>query len=180
MRPIHLVLTVIVILIELAVLARAILRPHREPASRLAWVIIIIFAPVVGTLAYMFLGETRMRRRRFGQRVDAALPRHPPAEAVVAELKRSPHGAPFALARTVNRVGPTAHNSASLAADSDSAIDGMAADVDSAQRHVHLPTYPAVQGPARRPWAPTLTEASPVISWRSSIWRNAPPGPTRA
>ena len=141
MRPIHLVLTVIVILIELAVLARAILRPHREPASRLAWVIIIIFAPVVGTLAYMFLGETRMRRRRFGQRVDAALPRHPPAEAVVAELKRSPHGAPFALARTVNRVGPTAHNSASLAADSDSAIDGMAADIDSAERHVHLTTY---------------------------------------
>jgi cardiolipin synthase len=141
MRPIHLVLTAIVIAVELAALARAIIRPHRDPASRLAWVIIIIFAPIVGTLAYLFLGETRMRRRRFGQIVDAALPRRPPAEAVVAKLRRSAHGAPFALARTINRIGPTAGNSASLAADSDSAIDGMVADIDSAERHVHLSTY---------------------------------------
>lgn len=141
MRPIHLVLTAIVILIELAVLARAIIRPHREPASRLAWVIIIIFAPVAGALAYLFLGETRMRRRRFGQTIDAGLPRPPPDKSVVAELKRSPHSAPFTLARTVNRIGPTGENRASLAVDSDSAIDGMVADIDSAERHVHLTTY---------------------------------------
>jgi cardiolipin synthase len=141
MRPMHLVLTAIVILIELAVLVRAIIRPHREPSSRLAWVIIIVFAPVVGTLAYLFLGETRMRRRRFGQIVDAALPRRPPAKGVVAKLRRSAHGAPFALAQTINRIGPAAGNSAMLAADSDSAIDGMVADIDSAVHHLHLSTY---------------------------------------
>jgi cardiolipin synthase len=30
---------------------RALLRPHREPASRLAWVVVIIVAPVVGMAA---------------------------------------------------------------------------------------------------------------------------------
>jgi cardiolipin synthase A/B len=141
MRPIHLVLTAIILLIEVAVLVRAILRPHREPASRLAWVIIIVVAPIVGTLAYLLLGETRLRRRRFGQMVDASLPRRSPDKAVVARLKRSAHGAPFALAQTINRIGPAGGNSASLAPDSDSAIDAMAADVDSAERHVHLTTY---------------------------------------
>ena len=141
MRPIHLVLTAIILVIELAVLVRAILRPHREPASRLAWVIIIVVAPIVGTLAYLLLGETRLRRRRFGQMVDASLPRRSPDKAVVAKLKRSVHGAPFALAQTINGIGPAGGNSASLAADSDSAIDSMAADVNSAERHVHLTTY---------------------------------------
>lgn len=141
MQPMHLVLTAVVILVELAVLVRAIVRPHREPASRLAWVIVIVVAPVIGTIAYLLLGETRVRRRRFGQAVDAALPRRAPGKAVVAKLRRSVHAAPFALAQSINRIGPTDGNSASLAADSDSAIDGMVADIDSADRHVHLTTY---------------------------------------
>jgi cardiolipin synthase len=141
MRPFHLVLTAIVVIIELAVLVRAIVRPHREPASRLAWVIIIVVAPVIGTILYLLLGETRMRRRRFGQIVDAALPRRAPEKAAVAKLRRSAHNAPFALAQSVNRIGPTGGNSASLAADSDNAIDGMVADIDAAERHVHLTTY---------------------------------------
>ncbi len=141
MGPIHLLLTGIVVLIELAVLVRAIVRPHREPTSRLAWVIIILAAPVLGTIAYLLLGETRVRRRRLGQMVDTGLPRRPPGKSLVAKLGRSSHAAPFALARTINRVGPTGGNSASLAPDSDAAIDAMAADIDSAIRHVHLTTY---------------------------------------
>jgi cardiolipin synthase len=141
MRPLHLLLTAFVVAIEFAVLVRAIVRPHRQPASRLAWVIIIIVAPVVGTIFYLLLGETRVRRRRFGQIVDAALPRRAPGKIAVEKLKWCAHDAPFALAHTVNRIGPTSGNSATLAADSDSAIDGMVADIDSARRHVHVTTY---------------------------------------
>ncbi len=141
MRPIHIFLTVLVVLIEGAVLLRAILRPHREPASRLAWVIIIIAAPIVGTVAYLLLGETRIRRRRFGLEVENALPRAPPDESAIATLKRSPYEAPFALGRTVNQIGPTEGNSATLAADSNAAINSMAADVNSATHHVHVTTY---------------------------------------
>jgi cardiolipin synthase len=141
MRPVHLIVTALVVVAELAVLLRAILRPHREPASRLAWVIIILVAPIIGTIAYLLLGETRVRRRRFGELVDKGLPRPASDAALIRRIDRSNHGAPFALARTVNGIGPTAGNNATLAADSDSAIDSMVADVDSAQRHVHLTTY---------------------------------------
>jgi cardiolipin synthase len=141
MRPAHLIVTALVVIAELAVLLRAILRPHREPASRLAWVIIILVAPIIGMIAYLLLGETRVRRRRFGELIDKALPRPSSDATLVQRIDRSDHGAPFALARTVNGIGPTAGNSAMLAADSDSAIDSMVADVDSAQQHVHLTTY---------------------------------------
>ena len=56
--------TVLYVLIHLAVMMRAILRPHREPASRLAWVVVIIVVPVLGIIGYILLGETNIGRRR--------------------------------------------------------------------------------------------------------------------
>ena len=40
---------------HLAVIARVILRPHREPASRIAWLVMIIVPPVAGMIAYLLL-----------------------------------------------------------------------------------------------------------------------------
>jgi len=42
---------ILLTLAEIAVLIRAILRPHRDPASRLAWAVVIIIAPLVGLIA---------------------------------------------------------------------------------------------------------------------------------
>jgi cardiolipin synthase len=141
MSPFHAVATAVIAAIELLVLARAILRPHREPASRLAWVIIIIAVPVVGTVAYLLLGETRVRRRRRGRAIEESLPRPPLDEEAIGKLHASPHAAPFSLARTVNHLGPTSGNRAELALDSNAAIEAMVADIDSARSTVHLSTY---------------------------------------
>lgn len=141
MSVLHLVSGGMVIIAEAVVLLRALLRPHREPASRLAWVIIIVVAPVIGAIAYLLLGETRVRRRRTGAAIDRQLLRPPGQDAAIAALKQGDHWAPFALARTVNGLGPTATNSASLAADSNAAIDAIVDDIDAAQKHVHVCTY---------------------------------------
>lgn len=133
----------ILILAEVAVLARVLLRPHREPASRLAWIIVIFAVPLLGIIAYLILGETRIsgRRRDVGRDIDARLIRPAGDEACVKELGGSPHLAPFALARTINGLDPTCRNSARLAFDSNVAIDEMVADIDASRRHVHLCTY---------------------------------------
>jgi cardiolipin synthase len=141
MTPQHIIETVIVLLVEAAVLMRAILRPHREPAARLAWVIVIVAAPLIGSVAYLLLGETRVRRRRLGQAIEESLPRPPADESAIRKLDASIHAAPFRLARSVNRLPPASGNRASLAADSNAAIDGMVADIDAATRSVHLCTY---------------------------------------
>jgi cardiolipin synthase len=134
---------VLLILAEVAVLIRVLLRPHREPASRLAWVVVVLSIPLVGVLAYLLLGETRIRgpRRERGRSVDAALPRPQGDVACLELLAAGSHRAPFDLARTVNCLDPTCGNSARIAADSNAAIDEMIADIDRAERHVHLCTY---------------------------------------
>ena len=64
------------LLVHVGVIVRAILRPHREPASRVAWVVVMIVLPVVGILTYILLGETSIGRRRVSRlcAVLAAMP----------------------------------------------------------------------------------------------------------
>jgi cardiolipin synthase len=143
MQPLNLALTVLFLLAELAVLARAMLRPHREPASRLAWVLVVILAPVVGMVAYLLLGEARVSRarRNLYRSIDKQLPRPMSGAGAETALADSPYAAPFALGRTINGLGPTAGNAAILLADSNASIDAMVADIDAAQSSVHLCFY---------------------------------------
>jgi cardiolipin synthase len=139
----HLAFTILLIAAELAVLAKAILRPNREPAARLAWVLFIIVAPVVGMVLYLLLGEARLsgQRRQIAQRVDEGLPRPPGDPKALTRLAEGRHEAPFALARSINRLDPTLGNRASLAADSNDAIARMCADADAAKHNVHVCFY---------------------------------------
>src|SRR6185437_1008353 len=135
------------LLIHLGVIARVILRPHREPASRIAWIVVIIVFPVIGILTYIFLGETSIGRRRVS-RMCAVL-------AVMPDLSKvpgmdSPNLQPkipetyahlFRLGHSVNGFEPVGGNCATLLPDSNATIESMVADIDASQDHVHLIFY---------------------------------------
>src|SRR4051794_13200137 len=143
MRPFETVAGTLVACAEAAVLVRAILRPHREPASRIAWAVIIIALPVVGIVAYLLLGEVRisLKRRARGREIEAKLPRPPGDEGLAEKFAASYYTAPFALGRSINDLPPTSGNTVSLAADSNAAIDQMVADIDASCSTVHLCAY---------------------------------------
>src|SRR5271165_460331 len=63
-------------LLELTVIVRILLRPHRDPASRIAWVVVVGVLPLWGMLAYLLLGEVNIGRRRV-ERLHAILKRMP-------------------------------------------------------------------------------------------------------
>ncbi len=139
--------TGVFLLIHLGVIARVILRPHREPASRIAWIVVIIVLPVIGILAYILLGETSIGRRRV-RRMCAVLATMPDLTKVPGI--DSPNLQPkipeiyahlFRLGHSVNGFEPVGGNCASLLPDSNATIDSMVADIDAAQDHVHLISY---------------------------------------
>src|SRR5437763_5527523 len=135
------------LLVHLGVIARVILRPHREPASRIAWVVVIIVVPVIGILTYLLLGETSIGRRRVS-RMCAVL-------ATMPDLTKTPgmdshnlqpkipetYAHLFRLGHSVNGFEPLGGNCATLLADSNAAIESMVADIDASQDHVHLIFY---------------------------------------
>ncbi len=127
---------------------RALLRPHREPASRLAWVVVIIVAPVVGMLAYVLFGETNIGRRRIA-RFKRAMARLPSFAAMSrhegearAEADIEPRYKPlFRVGESISGFPPVGGNRGRLLGDSDDVIDHIVADIDAARDHVHICFY---------------------------------------
>ena len=139
--------TVGLAVIEVLVIARVLLRPHRDSASRIAWVVVIAVFPVLGIIAYLLLGETSIGRGRVARarKVLDDLPTMPePSDAERAHLEAeiSERVAPlFRFGETVNGFSPVGGNRAHLTADSNDAIDSMVADMDAAEDHIHVCFY---------------------------------------
>lgn len=134
----------------LAVLAcgvRVMLRPHRDPGARVAWLAILLVLPFFGILAYILLGETSIGRRQAARvgRIAAALPGPDEAQgwpgAAPTKTLPPPFGQLFDVGQSISGYVPVGFNRAALMANSDAAIDRMIADIDTAADHVHLMFY---------------------------------------
>jgi len=135
--------------LQITFIIRALLRPYREPASRLAWIVVIAVAPVVGILAYVLFGDTNIGRRRIA-RMREALKRLPSLSEISGGSNGAGgnHGAIpkrytplFRVGQSISNYPPAGGNRARLLEDSDAAIDAMVADIDAAGDHVHLLFY---------------------------------------
>jgi len=134
-------------LIELAVIVRVLLRPHRDPASRIAWIVVIAVVPFFGLIVYLLFGETNIGRRRVARvrGILSGLPPAIPASACNDPLLRATfperYASLFRLGESINGFTPVGGNAAYLTKDSNAAIEAIVADVDSARDHIHLIFY---------------------------------------
>lgn len=149
----HLLFTLLLFALHLVVAARAITRPNRIPASRVAWVAVIMLLPLLGVIAYLMLGETSIGRERI-KRLNETKARMPlPDDAAHAPTDVDSRTATlFALGRSINGFGVVAGNRIDLLGDpdapvdapmrdSDIAIDVLVADIEQAREHVHISFY---------------------------------------
>ncbi len=134
-------------LIQITLIVRVLLRPHREPASRVAWVVVIIALPVLGLITYILLGETNIGRRR-KERMRKILAKLPDATAGPEVQETNHEGAVpqayvhlFQAGKTVNGFDVIGGNRAHLPEDSNATIASLVADIDAARDHVHLIFY---------------------------------------
>lgn len=153
LSPLQTPLTFLIFVVHLVVMARAITRPNRTPASRVAWVAVITFLPVLGVIAYLFLGETSIGRTRIHNlhKVEACMPL--PAGPGVAVGSISAQYQPvFDLAQSINGFKPEAGNHIQLLgdpsappsepkADSNAAMQVLIDDIEQARDHVHIGFY---------------------------------------
>ncbi|MBW2172110.1 MAG: cardiolipin synthase [Deltaproteobacteria bacterium] len=135
------------ILIQIVFVVRVLLRPHRDPASRIAWIVVIIGLPVLGILAYILLGETNIGRRRVERMREVLLRLPDVADAAGADATNLQVDVPhryahlFQVGKTVNGFDPVGGNRAHLMLDSNATIASIMADIDAAKDHVHLLFY---------------------------------------
>jgi cardiolipin synthase A/B len=134
-------------LLLIAVLVRVLLRPNREPASRMAWVIVVVTLPVIGIFTYLLFGEVNIGRRRIARMRAVTGSLSPEAEDAACDLSGIETTVPehyqplFKVGHSISGFSPVSGNRAELLADSDTAIDTMVTDIDAAREHVHLLFY---------------------------------------
>ena len=141
-----LLLSVLHLLLLLAVGARVLLRPYRQPASRIAWIVVILSVPFLGIIAYILFGEVSIGRKRIARmrKVAASLRELDTAPGgntsfIAAGPERYQHL--FRIGHSITGLSPVDGNSGRLMADSNAAIDAMVGDIDAAVGHVHLLFY---------------------------------------
>lgn len=124
-----------------------LLRRHRMPESRLAWLVMVLVVPYLGALAYLLLGNTNIGKKRAARlsRAFATLARpelapgwDAPENAVSLPAEAEPL---FRVGQSIAGYPVVGGNRAWLMADSDATIDRMIADIDAATQSVHLMFY---------------------------------------
>ena len=137
--------------IHLATVLRAITRPNRTPASRVAWIATIMILPVLGVIAYLSLGETSIGRER-GERLRDAESRlakpsgagtkpDGPLPTTVSDLCRSINGFGPTPGNRIVLLGDPGASPAEPTRDCDAAIKGLIEAFDAATEHIHLSFY---------------------------------------
>lgn len=120
---------------------RVLLRPRRDPASRIAWILFIAALPYVGALAYLLLGEVRLSRIADPRRA-RAYPQAFTSDSGENEAGMSQCAAPgFSIGEFISGFTPVGGNTGQLLADSNATIIAMVRDIDAATEHVHLLFY---------------------------------------
>ena len=137
--------------IHLLTVLRAVTRPNRTPASRVAWVAVIMCLPVIGVVAYLLLGETsigheRVRRlheaeQRLAAPSGAGAEPGDPVAAAVSDLCRSINGFGPTPGNRVVLLGDPAASPAEPTLDCDRAIKSLIEAIEAATEHVHVSFY---------------------------------------
>jgi len=135
------------LLAEMCLVLRVMTRAHRDPASRIAWVAVIVSVPGLGMAAYLFFGEVNIGHRRV-DRIHEILSKIPPvAEVVACDSENAIPVIPdqyqhlFHAGKSISGFLPLGGNTAELLQDSNAVIDAMIADIDKATDHVHVLFY---------------------------------------
>lgn len=135
------------LMIQVLLIIRVLLKPHRDPTARLTWVVVVIALPIGGIIAYLLLGETNIGRKR-AERMRRVLEQMPKVSAApgvdapsLAPEIPERHRHLFHVGHSISGFEPIGGNAAQIPPDSNAVIDTLVADIDAAQDHVHLLFY---------------------------------------
>ena len=119
-----------------------VLLTKKEPTTAVAWVLVVLLMPLVGSLLFWTFGYNYLLRRVRHRRRARPLyrERHPPSatRGVVSEVSEQPGDDLGRMAERVNAFPVRSGNEVSLFYETTSAFEALLAAVQGARHHVHL------------------------------------------
>jgi hypothetical protein len=140
-------LTVAIYLLDLAikVVALGLVPEGRRPSSATAWLLLILFLPVIGLLAFWLIGSPFVDRGRRRQQAAAGEVISGALTAEANDLLPVPAGSTLNTLVVLNRrlgwLPSVGGNKAELFSDYDESIAAMAREIRTAKQYVHVEFY---------------------------------------
>lgn len=121
----------------------AVLLDNKQPAKTMAWVMVLIFIPVVGWVLYVFFGQNIRKHRLMSQRSIDQLTKRSMLEFAVQEDLRIPEGQQplVQLFTNLNVALPFKDIHAQVMTDGYAFVFALLRDISQARNHIHLETY---------------------------------------
>ena len=120
-----------------------IVMDNRNPIKTLAWILVLIFLPVVGLVFYFFFGRSQRHERIIGKKVYGHLMKKPIAEYMAQPSARLPEDDKriIDLFHNVNQSLPFEGNSIETFTSGDSFIQALLRELQQARQHIHIESY---------------------------------------
>ncbi len=120
-----------------------IVMDNRNPVKTLAWILVLIFLPVVGLVFYFFFGRSQRHERIIGKKIYGHLMKKPIAEYLSQPAARLPEGYKriIDLFHNVNQSLPFEGNSIETFTSGDSFIQALLRELQQARQHIHIESY---------------------------------------
>lgn len=120
-----------------------IILDNRNPVKTMAWILVLIFLPVIGLIFYFFFGRSSRHERIIGKKVYGHLLKKPMAEY----LAQSPGKLPdtqhrlISLFRNVNQALPFEGNNIEIYTSGLSWLQSLLRELQQAKQHIHIESY---------------------------------------
>ena len=121
-----------------------IILDNRNPFKTLAWVLVLVFVPIVGLVLYFFFGQDTRKEKLIGKKGFARLSRYPMMEFQIQESFKGIDEKQYQLMRFFHRVNgslPFDGNAMEIYQDGYSMLQALLSSIKSARNHIHVEFY---------------------------------------
>lgn len=116
---------------------------NRQPVKTVAWILVLLFLPVVGLVIYLFFGKNRKREYFMSRACTAQLSRRSAVRFYQGGFPDLPENYQhlIKLFRRLSAAFPYAGNKIQFFSKGCDMLEALLTDIEAAQRHIHIEFY---------------------------------------
>lgn len=116
---------------------------NRNPVKTMAWILVLMFLPIVGLVFYFFFGRSQRRERIIGKKSYGRLLKKPMAEYLAQDPSVLPgeYDRLIKLFQHTNQALPFEGNRVEVFTEGYSKLQALLRELQKAQRHIHMEYY---------------------------------------
>ncbi|MBR1468932.1 MAG: cardiolipin synthase [Prevotella sp.] len=137
-----------------------VLLDNRQPAKAIAWILVLMFLPVIGIILYIFFGQNMRKERLISGKTVGEVTQFPVSDTPTVQnlAQQSVHEKLIRQFETQNNALPYEGNSVEIYTDGYDHFLGMLKAIGRARHHIHLITYIIEDDPLGRLVADALAD----------------------